>query len=88
MTNYNPDYSVHPGETLREMLKERGWSQTDLSKRIGLSRHSINRLVNGKRKMTNMDVLYLSLVFDVSIDFWIDRIIRYDKNKDPNRRIK
>jgi HTH-type transcriptional regulator / antitoxin HigA len=41
------DYAVAPGETLRELLEERGLSQRDLARRTGLSPKHVNRLLQG-----------------------------------------
>ncbi|MEU8279789.1 ImmA/IrrE family metallo-endopeptidase [Microbispora bryophytorum] len=41
------DYAVPPGETLKELLEERGMSQRDLAARTGLSPKHVNQLVHG-----------------------------------------
>jgi HTH-type transcriptional regulator/antitoxin HigA len=41
------DYAVAPGETLRELLEERGMSQRDLARRSGLSPKHVNKLLQG-----------------------------------------
>jgi plasmid maintenance system antidote protein VapI len=34
---YKPDYAISPGETLAEVLDERGMSQAELARRTGIS---------------------------------------------------
>ena len=41
------DYAIPPGETLRELLDEKGLTQRDLARRTGLSPKHINRLLQG-----------------------------------------
>lgn len=41
------DYAVPPGETLRELLDERGLTQRDLARRADLSPKHVNRLLQG-----------------------------------------
>lgn len=41
------DYAVPPGETLRELLEERGLTQRDLARRADLSPKHVNRLLQG-----------------------------------------
>lgn len=41
------DYAVPPGETLRELLEERGLTQRELARRADLSPKHVNRLLQG-----------------------------------------
>jgi HTH-type transcriptional regulator/antitoxin HigA len=41
------DHAVPPGETLKELLEERGMTQRDLAARTGLSPKHVNQLVHG-----------------------------------------
>src|SRR5579859_6778112 len=41
------DYAVSPGETLQELLEERGMSQRELALRAGLSPKHVNKLLQG-----------------------------------------
>jgi HTH-type transcriptional regulator / antitoxin HigA len=41
------DFAVPPGETLRELLEERGVSQRDLARRADLSAKHVNKLLQG-----------------------------------------
>jgi HTH-type transcriptional regulator / antitoxin HigA len=41
------DYAIPPGETLRELLEEKGLTQRDLARRSGLSPKHVNRLLQG-----------------------------------------
>jgi HTH-type transcriptional regulator/antitoxin HigA len=41
------DHAIPPGETLRELLEERGMSQRDLAARLGMSPKHVNQLIQG-----------------------------------------
>ncbi|NQU82878.1 MAG: HigA family addiction module antidote protein [Parcubacteria group bacterium] len=67
---YNPNITIHPGITLREMLKEIGMFQVELAKRTGLTLKTINEIVRGKNPITAATALKLSAVFGMSANFW------------------
>ena len=46
------DYAVPPGETLRELLEEKGMTQRELAERVGLSPKHVNQLINGFVRLT------------------------------------
>ncbi|SMF88100.1 DNA-binding transcriptional regulator, XRE-family HTH domain [Paenibacillus uliginis N3/975] len=38
--------------TLLERLNEKGWTQAEFAKRMGVSRQYVSKLINGERKMS------------------------------------
>ncbi|MEO3790791.1 helix-turn-helix domain-containing protein [Nonomuraea sp. B10E15] len=46
------DYAVPPGETLRELLEEKGMTQRELAERVGLSPKHVNQLIHGLVRLT------------------------------------
>lgn len=46
---YAPDTVSHPGETLRELLNSRGWTQVELAKKLGMATSYLNDVVHGRR---------------------------------------
>ena len=61
-TAFQPDYTVHPGETLRVRLEEVGLSQSDLAVRSGLSAKHVNQIIKGVAPITHETALTLELV--------------------------
>ena len=45
---YSPDYAVHPGEYLEEVLESRGIPKKEFAERCGISAKTISQIVNGK----------------------------------------
>lgn len=65
-----PDVPVPPGETIREILEERGISQTDFALRLGRSEKNVSQLVNGKAPLTHETAIELERVLGVPSAFW------------------
>jgi addiction module HigA family antidote len=64
---------VSPGSVLRqEIEKELGISQERLAKAIGVSRLTINEIVNGKRTVTAEIALKLAKALGTDPEFWLN----------------
>ena len=74
---YYPDYVSPPGETLREILEDRGVSQAELAIRTGRPKKTISEIVNGKAAITPETALQLELVLGIPADFWNAREQHY-----------
>lgn len=75
-TQYNaylPDQVSPPGETLDDVLDERGMSQAELAERTGLSKKTINLIVKGKAPLTQETGLLLEKALGIPAGFWINR---------------
>lgn len=61
------------GERIRKLRKERGWTQSDLAKKVNVSSQVVS---NWERKYTDPDhddISRLSKILDVSTDFLLGR---------------
>ena len=67
---YKPDYAVSPGETLAEMLNERGMSQAELARRTGISTKHVNLILKGSAPISPDTALKLERVLNVSARVW------------------
>lgn len=67
---FEPDYSVVPGETLREVIDSLGTSQRDLALRMGLTVQSVSRILKGDQPITHETANRLELVTGVPARFW------------------
>jgi HTH-type transcriptional regulator / antitoxin HigA len=74
---YNPDYVSPPGETLLEVLEERGMSQAELAERTGRPRKTISEIINGKTAITPDTALQLERTLGVPAHFWNQREQNY-----------
>ncbi|NTW02783.1 MAG: helix-turn-helix domain-containing protein [Oscillochloris sp.] len=77
INQYQPDIVSPPGDTLEELLEERGMTQADLAERTGRSKKLINEIIQGKARITAETALQLELVLGVPVRFWLEREQQY-----------
>lgn len=63
---------IHPGEILRDELKERGISQLDFSTRTGISKTIINEIIKGKRNISPEYAVEFESVLEIDAIFWVN----------------
>lgn len=63
-----------PGDFVRDYLEDEDLrlNQTDLAKRLGISRPNLNAIVNGKRSLTPEMAMRLERVLGVSMQTWLN----------------
>jgi HTH-type transcriptional regulator / antitoxin HigA len=71
------DYAVAPGETLQELLEERGMSQRELARRTGLSPKHVNKLMHGLVPLSADVAVRLERVTGAPARFWNQREANY-----------
>lgn len=74
---YQPEEVLAPGETLAEVLDDLDMSQTDLSRRTGLSVKHVNQIVNGVAPITPETALKLEKATGVRARVWNNLEIAY-----------
>lgn len=74
---YLPDQISAPGETLRELLDERGITQKDLAARMGRPAKTINEVVKGKAQITPETAVQLERALGLPAAFWNEREAHY-----------
>lgn len=74
---YSPDVVSSPGETIKEMLDERGMTQKVLAARIGRPLKTINEIVKGKTQITMYTAVQLERVLGLTAAFWSERQAHY-----------
>ncbi len=67
-----PAFAVHPGEILREELKERGIKQKDFSKQIGVQATHLNEVIKGKRNINADLAQKLERNLGISFQTWMN----------------
>lgn len=73
MLNNRKRRPTHPGEILREeVLPETGLSQTELARRLGISRKIVGEIVNERRAVTPDMAHRLARVFNTSPELWLN----------------
>jgi len=62
--------TLSPGELIKQMLSEKGWTQDDLGSAMNRSRQSINEMIAGKTALTPEMAMALATVFGNSFEIW------------------
>jgi HTH-type transcriptional regulator / antitoxin HigA len=75
---YNPDFAMHPGETLREELETANISQVELTQRTGISEKHISQIINGEASITPDTAIKLERSLGVPAEFWANLQKNYD----------
>ena len=81
--------AIHPGSILKEEIIERGISQKDLAKGIGMQPSHLNEIIKGKRSINKQVADKLEEVLGIPSIDWINFQIRfdYDTNQGEARQI-
>lgn len=70
VNQYVPDVASPPGETLAEVLSDRGMSQVELAERMGRPKKTISEIIGAKAELTSETALQLERVLGVPASFW------------------
>ena len=69
-TMYNP---AHPGESLRDALVAEGWTVTEAAEKLGCTRQTFSRLLNGRTGISPAMALALERIGWSNAAFWVLR---------------
>ena len=79
--SFAPDWVSPPGESILDIAEERGWTQTELAKRLGYTEKHVSQLINGKVSLSVDAALRLERVVGGTVDFWLAREANYQNRK-------
>lgn len=69
---YRPDIVFPPGETIGEMLDDRGWSKNDFAGRLQKTSKFVSDLLAGRAPISPDTAFDLERIFDVDATFWVN----------------
>lgn len=70
---------VHPGEVLKELwLEPLGLTLTQAAARLGVTRKTVSKIINGHGAITPEMALRLEIVFGTSAQAWMNMQTAYD----------
>ncbi len=70
---------MHPGEMLREdFMPDYGLTVTTLAEKLGVTRQTVNELLNERRSVSPAMALRLSRLFGNSPEFWLNAQLAVD----------
>ena len=74
-TMHNP---AHPGESLRDAMLAEGWTVTETAAKLGCTRQTFSRLLNGRTGISPVMALALERIGWSNAAFWMRRQAQYD----------
>ena len=74
----SPDLLIHPGETISDLLEERGMTQKELAQRAGVSEAFLSDVIHGKKDISRGLARGLEYAFGVPVSFWLNLQANYD----------
>jgi HTH-type transcriptional regulator/antitoxin HigA len=76
-TEFSPDWVSPPGNTICDLLEERGWTKIELARRLGQSEKHVNLLLSGRAGLTEDTAIRLERVLGSTAHFWLSREAQY-----------
>jgi HTH-type transcriptional regulator/antitoxin HigA len=77
LADFAPEWISTPGETIADLLEERGWSQVDFATRTGFTPKHVHLLLQGKAAISEDTALRLERVLGSSARFWMSLETQY-----------
>ena len=78
ITGISRDLIIHPGETISDILVERGITQAELAARTGVTPAYVCNVIAGKKDISAKFAFALEYALGVSKSFWINLQANYD----------
>ncbi len=76
------------GKQLRDLRVSRGWKQTEVAKKVGLSRPAISNLEAGKRSLTLSTLKRFCEIYEIDISYFGIETLTYNEGIDLVSRIE
>lgn len=73
-----------PGATIKEQLEDKGISQNEFATKMEMSEESLNRLLDGRARLTSEIATKLENILGVPAKFWINLETIYRKKQELN----
>lgn len=73
-----PFAATHPGEMIRDELKERGMTQRQLAAATGIKTSVLSETINGKRNVSLNMAVALEKALGIPADIWMNLQTQYD----------
>ena len=74
---FEPKWVSSPGDTIMDLLEERGWSQAEFAERTGYTAKHVNLLIRGKASISEDTAFRLEKVLGGTARFWLSREAGY-----------
>ena len=78
MDNITPFVATHPGEMIKDELRERKLTQKQLALETGIKPSVLSETINGKRPVSKNMALALEQTLGIPADIWMNLQTQYD----------
>ena len=72
------DLIIHPGETIADVLEDRGITQAELASRAGVSPAYVSNVIAGKKGISANFAMGLEYALGVPKSFWLNLQANYE----------
>ena len=69
---------VHPGKLIKHSIEASGLSLTDAAKRLGVTRQTLSRVINGRTSLSPEMAVRVSKAFGSTVEHWMRMQLAYD----------
>lgn len=76
--NITPFMATHPGEMIKDELKERNMTQKSLAAETGIKASVLSETINGKRNISMNVALALEKVLGIPAEIWMNMQTQYN----------
>ena len=76
--NQTPFIATHPGELIRDELRERQMTQKALALETGIKPSVLSETINGKRSISLNVAIALEKALDIPANMWMNMQTQYD----------
>ena len=73
-----PFVATHPGEMIKDELKERGMTQKQLAEQTGIKPSVLSETINGKRSVSLSVAVALEKALGIPADVWMNLQTQFD----------
>ena len=84
MERKNNFIETPPGATIKEQLEDKGISQSEFAAKMEMSEESLNRLLDGRARLTSEIATKLENILGVPTKFWLNLEAVYRKKEEHN----
>ncbi|MDE6621931.1 MAG: HigA family addiction module antidote protein [Lachnospiraceae bacterium] len=78
ITGISRDLMIHPGETIADVLEDRGITQAELATRTGTTPAYVSNVIAGKKDISTNFAMALEYALGVPKSFWLNLQANYD----------
>lgn len=73
------EYIIHPGETLEEVITDRGMTQRELAVRTGVTEKHVSTVIHGQKNISASFARMLEYALGIEASFWMNLQADYDR---------